>query len=201
VSPALIDADERYHQSHIYIIDVSQSVEHDHPRAYDFLRNDIRNVHDFFSKQTRILGMRRMWDFITEDSVGVEDETGDEGELRLLEKVHCRLAEPADDSVVDTIFMTSYIPRNLGDVYDPERDVEMLNAGKGDELIYAGTTGLKDNLSTQLEKNVRFEDEDEDEDEGEGSGDSSDDVVDKQPRGHRHEDKAAKKVCYVSFTR
>ena len=34
-----------------YIIDVSQSVEHDHPFALDFLRFDCRNVNGFFSKQ------------------------------------------------------------------------------------------------------------------------------------------------------
>jgi len=39
-----------YHDAHLYIIDVSQSVEHDHPAAYDFLRSDITNVEDFFGK-------------------------------------------------------------------------------------------------------------------------------------------------------
>jgi len=28
----------------LYVIDVSQSVEHDHPRSFDFLRSDIKNV-------------------------------------------------------------------------------------------------------------------------------------------------------------
>jgi RIO kinase 1 len=30
--------------SELYVIDVSQSVEHDHPRSFDFLRSDIKNV-------------------------------------------------------------------------------------------------------------------------------------------------------------
>jgi RIO kinase 1 len=34
------------------VIDVSQSVEHDHPHALDFLRRDITNVNDFFQKRS-----------------------------------------------------------------------------------------------------------------------------------------------------
>lgn len=35
----------------VYFIDVSQSVEHEHPRAMDFLRIDARNVTQFFTKK------------------------------------------------------------------------------------------------------------------------------------------------------
>lgn len=34
----------RYHNGDAYIIDVSQSVEHDHPHALEFLRKDCSNV-------------------------------------------------------------------------------------------------------------------------------------------------------------
>jgi RIO kinase 1 len=34
------------------MIDVSQSVEHDHPHALDFLRRDITNINDFFRKRS-----------------------------------------------------------------------------------------------------------------------------------------------------
>lgn len=34
----------RYHSGDAYIIDVSQSVEHDHPHALEFLRKDCSNV-------------------------------------------------------------------------------------------------------------------------------------------------------------
>ena len=34
----------RYHDGDAYIIDVSQSVEHDHPHALEFLRKDCGNV-------------------------------------------------------------------------------------------------------------------------------------------------------------
>ncbi|TDH06428.1 hypothetical protein EPR50_G00133150 [Perca flavescens] len=37
-----------YHNGDAYIIDVSQSVEHDHPHALEFLRKDCSNVNEFF---------------------------------------------------------------------------------------------------------------------------------------------------------
>lgn len=40
-----------YWEDKVYIIDVSQSVEHDHPHALDFLRRDIFNINEFFRKK------------------------------------------------------------------------------------------------------------------------------------------------------
>lgn len=54
-----------YHQHHLWIIDVSQSVEHDHPRAYDFLRADLAHVDDFFAKRgVNTLGLRATFEFV-----------------------------------------------------------------------------------------------------------------------------------------
>ena len=33
------------------MIDVSQSIESDHPQAYNFLKRDIINVNDYFKKK------------------------------------------------------------------------------------------------------------------------------------------------------
>ncbi|CAH2237108.1 jg24447 [Pararge aegeria aegeria] len=40
-----------YHEGNVVVIDVSQSVEHDHPHAFEFLRKDSTNVSDFFRKK------------------------------------------------------------------------------------------------------------------------------------------------------
>ncbi|KAF7365166.1 Serine/threonine-protein kinase RIO1 [Mycena venus] len=59
-----------YHEDHLYIIDVSQSVEHDHPSAFDFLRNDLKNVEEFFARRgVRCLGLRRAFEFVTRDQL------------------------------------------------------------------------------------------------------------------------------------
>ena len=39
-----------WHGGEIVVIDVSQSVEHDHPRASEFLRKDCLNVNAFFGE-------------------------------------------------------------------------------------------------------------------------------------------------------
>ena len=41
----------------LYIIDVSQSVEHDHPRSLEFLRMDCHNVTAYFRKQRQLAPM------------------------------------------------------------------------------------------------------------------------------------------------
>jgi RIO kinase 1 len=185
-------AHRRWHQAHIHIIDVSQSVESDHPRAYDFLRTDIRNVKDFFARQgiPNMLSLRRMWDFIVDPALP-------DHEAELLD--HIRDREPSDDLDDDAVFMSSYIPRSLAEVYDPERDVEVVKAGKGDQLIYAGIAGLKqdvtdgDALAEPL-ASVRL---DAPLDDASASASSEDD----RPRGFRHEDKDAKKVSPPSHAR
>src|SRR5580692_2451012 len=55
-----------YHNDKLYIIDVSQSVEHDHPRSFEFLRMDIKNVSDFFRRKgVQTLAEKTVFEFIT----------------------------------------------------------------------------------------------------------------------------------------
>jgi len=100
-------------------------------------------------------------------------------------------------------------------VFDPERDVAKVRKGEGSDLIYAGITGVVeanqrsdrtevwgDTSRTPAQKigdhainedeGSASESDDNDEnntDKSEGIGEKSE----KQPRGHRHEDKDAKK--------
>ena len=57
-----------------YIIDVSQSVEHDHPFALDFLRFDCRNVNAFFKKQgVSVPSVREIFEFVVDMSVDLSN--------------------------------------------------------------------------------------------------------------------------------
>jgi RIO kinase 1 len=48
------------------MIDVSQSVEHDHPMALDFLRRDCAVLNDFFKKnKVFVLTTLKLFNFIT----------------------------------------------------------------------------------------------------------------------------------------
>lgn len=149
-------------KGHLYIIDVSQSVEHDHPHAFDFLRADLRNVEEFFGKRgVQCVGLRRAFDFVTRDrlvvpevkSVSREEEEEallyrwmEEPDVLVQSSDHASVSaaegsgEDAGRSISaaheDSVFMRTYIPRTLNEVIDPERDVRVLNRGEGDTLIY-----------------------------------------------------------------
>ena len=235
--PATVDSPEPSHEEHhghLYIIDVSQSVEHDHPHAFDFLRSDLRNVEEFFSRRgVRCLGLRRAFEFVTKESFA--NEGGEEAALqkRLEESERADVEEPSDDAVTvgahaaadeDSVFMRSYIPRTLNEVYDPERDVGVLSRGEGQKLIYKDTIGLvvpKDKESpVEAKRTVQFADgnldttadgdkdsaSEESQSDGEGEDESDEEDEDdgfkeRKPRGHRHEDKEAKKVHPINFRR
>ncbi|KAG6897642.1 hypothetical protein C0992_012621 [Termitomyces sp. T32_za158] len=210
-----------FHQWHLCIIDVSQSVEHDHPAAFDFLRKDIKNVEGFFGRLgVRCLGLRRCFEFITQVQVsGNDDQAEDEAVLRSwIEKT-----EDSDPSLdngnsddrcpkpssvhEDSVFMQSFIPRTLNEVYDPERDVEKLARGEGDGLIYAKTIGVvNDATSIPLEEDLIEQTSSNPGENGSGSsedshveddndlnGRSNEEFEERKPRGHRHEDRDAKK--------
>lgn len=168
-----------YHNGHLYIIDVSQSVEQDHPSAFDFLRSDLKNVEDFFSKMgVQCLGLRRCFEFVTREKLGAAaSEEGDEAALqRWLQEAPVEEPPTVDDGTADAdprsaaetsaahedeVFRKSYIPRTLNELYNPERDVDAVLRGEGNKLIYADTIGLVRPSSPddpQSVKTVHFDD-------------------------------------------
>ncbi|OXB54181.1 hypothetical protein ASZ78_015112 [Callipepla squamata] len=63
-----------YHSGDVYIIDVSQAVEHDHPHALEFLRKDCANVNGFFQKHNvAVMTVRELFEFITDPSITSEN--------------------------------------------------------------------------------------------------------------------------------
>lgn len=59
-----------YQDGEVYIIDVSQSVEHNHPHALEFLRKDCTNVTDYFRKKdVTTMGVKQLFDFITDPTI------------------------------------------------------------------------------------------------------------------------------------
>ena len=228
-----------YHDSHLYIIDVSQSVEHDHPHAFDFLRNDVKNVEEYFRRRgVETLGLRRCFEFVTRETFEADGEAG----LSDPEVLKKWLETPPPDASLtgadetgdadgeratgfdtrqeDSVFFKSYIPRTLNEVYDPERDLEAVK--KGGKTIYSDTIGIVNpkpdatTLRVEEDEPIKGEEkprvylstgvelldvEEVDEDGGlchEDQGEVEDDPREKKPRGHKHEDKDAKKVVVES---
>ena len=106
-----------YLKGHLYFIDVSQSVEHDHPRALEFLRMDCANVTAFFKKKGLApLAVVDLFEFITHENLADEDVDAylDHAAERVSERA--KQAPSAKEQVDEAVFMQTFIPRSLGQV-------------------------------------------------------------------------------------
>ncbi|KAL1303680.1 hypothetical protein AAFC00_007034 [Neodothiora populina] len=192
-----------YHKNKLFVIDVSQSVEHDHPRSLEFLRMDIKNVSDFFvRKGVDCLPERAIFGFITSPQGGVQVADMEAQLAKLYDSRGARDDEEADDAV----FREQYIPQNLDQVYDIERDAERVNRGEGGDLIYKALLASKA-PGAAVETNERDDDgadsdadgaseDDDDDDSASQEGDEDGEWEERsssKPRGKRFEDKDAKK--------
>lgn len=193
-----------YHDKKLYIIDVSQSVEHDHPRALEFMRMDIKNVGDFFRRQgVDTLQDRTIFNFITAPTGPVEDPGLSEA-IAELYKIRETVAENDEAAaaaleVDNEVFRNQYIPQTLDQVYDIEKDAQKLDAGKGDELVYKNL--LADQVVTEKAREEENDEEDSGSEDGASvGGESGDDsevdqsIFEKgRPRGRKFDDKEEKR--------
>ena len=198
-----------YHQQQLWIIDVSQSVEHDHPAAFEFLRKDLKNVGDFFgSYGVRCLDLRRAFDFVTSNNT--EADSGKDMLKRWFEAPDS--VEVADDSkpsaleeeahahkaTEDSVFLKSFIPRNLGEVLNPEQEVERPAQGAEGNLRLGVVGADRDHAASENGVDEEKVSEEEGEESSAQDEEDSERHLDaKTPRGHRHEDREAKKVRYI----
>uniref|UniRef100_A0A673H3B3 Serine/threonine-protein kinase RIO1 n=1 Tax=Sinocyclocheilus rhinocerous TaxID=307959 RepID=A0A673H3B3_9TELE len=116
-----------YHNGDAYIIDVSQSVEHDHPHALEFLRKDCSNVNDFFQKRNvAVMTVRELFEFITDPSI--TSDNINQYLDKAMEIASERTAEERSnqDKVDEEVFKKAYIPRTLNEVTHYERDVDTM---------------------------------------------------------------------------
>jgi RIO kinase 1 len=129
-----------YHEGKQWIIDVSQAVEHDHPRSLEFLRMDVKNVSDFFrSRNVETLSERRAFAFVTAEAgpKEIKDEAPIGDLIRtLLSNAPTTEEEKQKEEENDDVFRNQYIPQTLEQVYDIERDAALVNAGEGSNLPY-----------------------------------------------------------------
>jgi RIO kinase 1 len=191
-----------FHEKKLFIIDVSQSVEHDHPRSLEFLRMDIKNVSDFFRrKNVDVLSEQTIFTFITSYTEPIQDPAltdtleklfanrpaVDESELAAAEK-----------EVQNEVFRQQYIPQTLDQVYDFERDAEKVGKGQKDDLVYRNLLADKVPISSGNEADAEdtMGGSSPPSEDGSGSEDSDDESRFEKgtPRGKRFEDKEVKKV-------
>ncbi|KAK0256577.1 Serine/threonine-protein kinase rio1 [Friedmanniomyces endolithicus] len=209
-----------YNDGKLFVIDVSQSVEHDHPRSLEFLRMDIKNITDFFRRKgVDTLSERAVFGMVT----GSEGTTEDVGMKNMVEKMYgVRAQQPEQNDeereVDDEVFRQQYIPQTLQQVYDIERDATALQQGDGASLPYrdlladgkiadggavqppvTSTLPEPDEGAVGSSANDQVDAADEAGDESDLDGDrekwSDDDAA---PRGKRFEDKDEKKAHKAS---
>ena len=189
-----------YHEDKLWIIDVSQSVEHDHPRSLEFLRMDIKNVSDYFKRKgVNALPERSVFEFVTATQ-GTLDPTAME---KLLEELQEARPDADEDTIANAeidneVFRNQYIPQTLEQVYDIERDAKEVEEGGGVNLVYrnllAEKLGATDPpASDGSELNGESQDSSTQGDDSNDSNDESDVFAKKTPRGKRFEDKDARK--------
>ncbi|KAF2482747.1 RIO1 family-domain-containing protein [Neohortaea acidophila] len=188
-----------YHARKLYVIDVSQSVEHDHPRSLEFLRMDVKNVSDFFARKgVDTLSERAVFGFV----VGGSEPTESAGMREVLEKLYAT-REPEGEGeeaeqekeVDDEVFRQQYIPQTLQQVYDIERDGDKVQRGEGDSLVYQSL--LAEKVAGGDDAPGRDADGEDDDKGSDGEEDESGSEwsarEDGPPRGKRFEDKDAKR--------
>ncbi|KAL2330331.1 hypothetical protein Fmac_017912 [Flemingia macrophylla] len=136
-----------YYEGHLYIIDVSQAVDPEHPHALDFLREDCVHISDFFKKHgVAVMTIRELFDFIVDASIA--DDAVDSYLEEMQQKIMARGDVSAEDEIADSVFVQSFIPKTLDDVKNAEEDVQRITSGKDTgDLYYQTITGLKHALS------------------------------------------------------
>ncbi|ESO88120.1 hypothetical protein LOTGIDRAFT_126569, partial [Lottia gigantea] len=132
-----------YHQGSVYVIDVSQAVEHDHPHALEFLRKDCTNITEYFKKLgVCTMTVKELFDFITD--VSINNDNIDQYLDKAMEiSANRSVAERTEQEKIDEeVFKNSFIPRTLEDVIHFERDYHKTLVGETDNILYNKLTGL-----------------------------------------------------------
>ncbi len=124
-----------WHEGRVVVIDVSQSVESDHPRAMDFLRMDCANVTYYFGRRCglRVMTPRELFDFVVHPAL--PDKAAEDAYLAAVwSEVRSRqggeVFTSAEDEAEHNVFMQAFIPRSLADVDDAEAEADRVERGE-----------------------------------------------------------------------
>lgn len=146
-----------WHNNQVYVIDVSQSVESDHPSALDFLRKDVSNVNDFFRKNGNldVMTTRQLFEFVTSSVIEDTEESESKAMDEIIYKVDRQaemLAKASLDEqkewkqkvdVDEAVFMSQFLPRSLNQV--AETDIKMMADGDVEETYAKAVASLTGN--------------------------------------------------------
>ncbi|KAK2962501.1 putative serine/threonine protein kinase [Blattamonas nauphoetae] len=153
----------------LWVIDVSQSVEHDHPHSLEFLRRDADIINKFFRHyDVHTLSARELFDYIVDAGlVSLEKRAAHVEKQRAM----CEGRSMADIPD-DQVFLRTYIPRTLQQMTlkmftpDQEEDPEPTAGGTATSMeaaYYSYVTGIKTAAGEESENGKDEEESDEEE--------------------------------------
>eukprot|EP00928_Gymnodinium_smaydae_P054875 TRINITY_DN38572_c0_g1_i1.p1 TRINITY_DN38572_c0_g1~~TRINITY_DN38572_c0_g1_i1.p1 ORF type:complete len:575 (-),score=185.49 TRINITY_DN38572_c0_g1_i1:96-1787(-) len=157
-----------YKAGELVIIDVSQSVERDHPQALEFLKRDCINVNNFFGKRVdcALIPVKRLFDFVVTKEPNINGKvygSAADADGTALDALFEEAEEKDGDEenlVNDEVFVQTWIPSSLNQVSDRnfiEKEIERHQ--RGEEMLYERL--LVDNELPRRESEEEDEDEDE----------------------------------------
>lgn len=132
-----------YFKQKIWIIDVSQSVEKDHPFSFEFLKRDIYNINNYYSKLgVNIFKFKSLFNVITDNKM-TEQDVADE-----IERMKDEAMETPDSDKEINDFLLFAIPRTLSMCTDMDEINAKLAAIKNnlDTLIFGRFMGADERI-------------------------------------------------------
>lgn len=176
-----------WHQSKPVIIDVSQSVEHAHPYATEFLKKDLSNLTDFFSKRcVKVFSNFALFQLVTSKDILPLDAGYErvfeylQEELEKLEMTAVTADEITEErQIEEAVFLQSYIPTSLGEISNPHVEMRRMETGQRENAFQAAVEGMLRSVHAEESEDGEEEGSGEEEEESEDDEDdeNSDDEV------------------------
>lgn len=141
-----------FHEGRVWVIDVSQSVEHDHPQATHFLRRDIVNVNAFFRSKghARLVALVDLFTFITAVDDAEGTKYGADADAMALKLKEIREEKEADAAyrpldaeqakVDEQVFLRLDMPRSLNEINETKKVNKELTKYVEERLAPQATT-------------------------------------------------------------
>mmetsp|Transcript_58750 Transcript_58750/g.139998 ORF Transcript_58750/g.139998 Transcript_58750/m.139998 type:complete len:573 (-) Transcript_58750:14-1732(-) len=167
-----------YFEGQLCIIDVSQSVECDHPQALDFLKRDCVNVNNFFRKKMDrpTVPVKELFDYIVAKHLPLpaEAEEGadpDEATIDMLLKEANENPQDEDAELEEEVFVRTWIPSQLNQMADrAEIERELDRRARGEEVLYE-----------RLLASPRGQAEDDDEENDDEEQEEEEEIIEEEP--------------------
>lgn len=184
-----------YYRNKLYIIDVSQSVEQDHPCAFEFLRSDCYNVNDFFRRNNvQTMTLKELFEFIIDPNINESNIDLCLEKLKTIASQRSLNELSVQEKIDEEVFKQTYIPQRLDEVVHYERDYNKANDEKKG-LYYQANTGMKHDLSGPSKLPIILQSESDDETTDQEKSDES-----SQDEDERSKEDGIRKVTFNDRT-